>query len=120
MKDIAFTESLIKLFIALPAVLLAAYASIRFGGKALRGMNGGRHLEVLETVPVHHKAALSIVRIGETYQVLGVTEHAVTTIRELSQTEAESLRRSAGGDGRSLSRVLRRQERKRKGTTPHE
>ncbi len=88
MRDIDFTGSLIKLFIALPVVIMTAYFSLRLANRYMKGLGNSKNLEVLETVQVYNKAALSIVRILDGYYVLGVTEHEIETIRELSKEEA--------------------------------
>ncbi|HKL10424.1 MAG TPA: flagellar biosynthetic protein FliO [Clostridia bacterium] len=101
MRDIDFTGSLIKLFIALPVVVLIAYLSLRLANRYMKGLGNSRNLEVIETVQVYNKAALSIVRILDGYYVLGVTEHGVETIRELSCEEADSFRKTLFANERS-------------------
>jgi len=92
MRDIDFGESLIKLFIALPLVIAIAYSSLKLANKYTKGMRKSRNLEVVETVQVFNKAALSIVRIMDGYFVLGVSENGVETIRELTREESEALK----------------------------
>jgi len=92
MMDIDFGESLIKLFIALPVVIVIAYSSLKLANKYMKGMGKSRNLEVVETVQVFNKAALSIVRIMDGYFVLGVSENGVETIRELTREESETLK----------------------------
>ncbi|GEM_PF-1030018 len=92
MRDIDLSESLIKLFIALPLVIAIAYSSLKLANKYMKGMGKSRNMEVIETVQIYNKAALSIVRIMNGYFVLGVSENGVETIRELSKEEAETLK----------------------------
>ena len=84
------TGSLIKLFIGLPLVILLAYVSLRLTGKYVRKMGDGRFLQVKETVQVFNKAAVSVVKIGEEYHVLGVTDNQVRTLKVLDEAEART------------------------------
>ncbi|MBK5251282.1 MAG: flagellar biosynthetic protein FliO [Peptostreptococcaceae bacterium] len=102
MGNMNFTQSLIKLFIAFPVVIMVAYFSLRLGNRYLKRMGNTRNLEVIETVPIYNKAVLSIVRIFDAYYVLGVTEHGVETIRELSDTEIDAFLRNGFSNGRSF------------------
>ena len=94
MIEFNFTEGLIKLFIALPVVISMAYLSLRIANRYMKNFGNTKNLEVIETVQVYSKAALSIVRILDGYYVLGVSEHGVETIRELSKDEAGTIRKS--------------------------
>jgi len=94
MRDISFTESLIKLFVALPLVLLIAYSSLKLGNKYMKSMGKSKNLEVVETVQVYNKAAISIVRIMDEYFVLGVSENGIEPIRELSEAESKAIKKA--------------------------
>ncbi len=103
MKDIDFTASLIKLFIALPLVLLIAYTSLKLANRYMKGMGKSKNLEVLETVQVYNKSAVSIVRIMDGYFVLGVSDNGVETIRELSMEESDSIKKSSCNEKRAMA-----------------
>lgn len=99
------TESLIKLFIGLPVVILLAYLSLRLTNKYLRRIGSGRFLQVQETVQVFNRAAVSVVKIGDEYHVLGVTDSQVTTLKVLGAEEAHAFEVSRE---ESVKKVLRR------------
>lgn len=120
MKDISVMESLAKLFFALPVVILAAYLSLRMGSRTLKGLGGSKYLQVVETVQVYNKAALSVVRIGEAYHVLGVTEHSVQTIRELTREEVETLKKEKTENNGSISNKWLHSIKNRKGPDAYE
>ncbi|MBN2258998.1 MAG: FliO/MopB family protein [Clostridiales bacterium] len=92
--DYNTTSSLLKLFVALPLVILLAYISLKFGNKYLRKINNGKVLNVIETVPVFNKAALSIVKIGKEYHVIGVTEANIVDIKILDESEIALLNKN--------------------------
>lgn len=88
------TKSLIQLFIGLPLVIVLAYISLRLTNKYMRKMTTGRFLQVGETVQVFNRSAVSVVRIGEEYHVLGVTDAQVTTLKILDEAEARAFEAS--------------------------
>ncbi len=89
--DYSITSSFLRLFVALPVVILLAYISLKFGNKYLKKMNNGKLLNVVETVPVYNKAAISVVKIGEEYHVLGVTEANIVDLKTLDESEIKLL-----------------------------
>ena len=89
--DYSITSSFLRLFVALPVVILLAYISLKFGNKYFKKMNNGKLLNVVETVPVYSKAAISVVKIGEEYHVLGVTEANIVDLKTLDESEIKLL-----------------------------
>ncbi len=89
--DYNITSSFLRLFVALPLVILLAYISLKFGNKYLKKMNNGKLLSVIETTPVFNKAAISVVKIGDEYHVLGVTEANIVDLKTLNEAEIEIL-----------------------------
>ena len=81
------TAGLFRLMISLPLVILLAYISLRFAGKYMRRMGDGKFIKVLETVPIHSRSAISVVRIGEELRVMGISENGMQTIRLLDEQE---------------------------------
>lgn len=82
-------HSAIKLLLALPAVILLAYISLRLSNKYLYGQNQSKAIQVLERVPIHNKQFLCIVKIFDSYMVMGVSENNIQTIKNLSREEVE-------------------------------
>lgn len=83
---------LLKLLVALPVVILLAYISLRLGKNYMNALSKGRNIKVIETVPIHSKSFVSVVRIGKTYMVLGISEHSVSILKTLSEEEASQFK----------------------------
>lgn len=81
--------SLIKLIIALPLVLVLAYASLKYASKQVNKLGDGKYIKLLETVGVSGKSSVSMVKIGTQYHILGVSDGGIETIKVLSDTEAK-------------------------------
>jgi flagellar biosynthetic protein FliO len=65
---------LVSVVLIIAVAALLAYAVKRWGGR--RTLPGrGRHLEVIETVPLSFKRSLSLVRIGDQLLVVGQGDH---------------------------------------------
>jgi len=82
-------HSAIKLLLALPAVILLAYISLRLSNKYLYGQNQSRAIQVLERVPIHNKQFLCIVKIFDSYMVMGVSENNIQPIKTLTENEVK-------------------------------
>lgn len=83
--------SLLKLFIALPIVVVLAYTSLKFGNQYLKKMNSSKLMNVIETVPIFNKVVISVVKIGEEYHVLGIAETNILHIKILDDEEIKLL-----------------------------
>ena len=99
------TESLIKLFVGLPLVILLAYISLKLSNKYLRKLGDGRFLQVKETVQIFNRAAVSVVKVGSEYHVMSVTDSQVQTIKVLNETEAREFEAS---QTEGVKRMLKR------------
>ncbi len=89
--------ALVRLVVALPAVLGLAYLVIKFG-LARRPLAGpaGRRIKVLEQVYIGPKTYLSLVSLGGRYYFLACHDGGVTLIKEMDELpEAEDAK--AGG-----------------------
>ena len=102
------TVNLIKLFIGLPVVILLAYISLKFTNKYMRKMSDGKFLKVLETVQVFNKAAVRVVKVGNEYHVLGVTESTISQIKVLNEDEVKEFNDSRGILDKKNKRILER------------
>jgi flagellar biogenesis protein FliO len=83
----------------LAVAALLAYAARRWGiRRALPGR--GRHLEVVETVPLSFKRALILVRISDQLLVIGQGEHELHHIAQLPASVLDAApARTVAGDG---------------------
>ncbi len=71
------------IILACAFVIGLAYLTLRIMRSVMnRGTTSG-YLQVIEAVPLGHKARLVLVRSSGQYLVLGVTEHSVTVVCEL-------------------------------------
>src|SRR5690554_5663949 len=82
-------HSSLKLLLALPVVILLAYISLRLSNKYLYKQNQTKAIQVLERVPIHNKQFLCIVKIFDSYMVMGVSESSIQPIKTLSNEEVE-------------------------------
>jgi flagellar protein FliO/FliZ len=83
MDDTTLFYSYIKLLIALPLVLGLAYLSLKYGGRYLRNAQRTRNIEVLERVVLQKNASLFVVKVGEDYHLMGVTDQEIRLLKEL-------------------------------------
>lgn len=85
--DMQLVWAVIKMLIALPIVLLLAYASLKLGKNYMSNLGKGRNIKVLETVPISNKSFVSVVKIGNQFMVLGISEHNVNLLKMLTNDE---------------------------------
>jgi len=88
--DEELIRSALKLLVALPAVILLAYISLRLTNRYLYRQNPCRGIQVLERVPLHNKSLLCVVKLFDEVMVIGVSENNIQPIKTLSREEAES------------------------------
>ena len=81
--------SAMKLFLALPVVILLAYISLRLSDKFLYKQNTPKEIQILERIPIHNKQFLCIVQIFGTYMVMGVSENNFQPIKTLNPEEVK-------------------------------
>ncbi|HHY81544.1 MAG TPA: flagellar biosynthetic protein FliO [Clostridiales bacterium] len=79
--------SALKLLLALPVVILLAYISLRLSNKYLYRQNQIKAIQILERVPIHNKQFLCIVKIFDSYMVMGVSENNIELIKTLDCEE---------------------------------
>ncbi|NLK73556.1 MAG: flagellar biosynthetic protein FliO [Clostridiales bacterium] len=84
--------SWLKIIAALPIVLLLAYISMKLSRSYMSNFKKGMFMKVIETIPVYHKSAVSIVQIGTKYFVLGVSEQGMQIITELTEKEMDEMK----------------------------
>lgn len=82
-----------KLLFALPVVILLAYISLRLTNQYLSKQGRGKNIQILERVPLNNKSALCVVKAGQDYLVLGISENNIQVIKKL---EAEEVIEHAG------------------------
>ncbi|MEM1415752.1 MAG: flagellar biosynthetic protein FliO [Myxococcota bacterium] len=101
-----YGAALLQGLLSLGAVCLLAWVLLRWGARYRLGVGGrGRHLEVIERVPLDARRALVLVRVGESVLLLGVGEGAAPRlIKELPPGELPA--DSVAAERRSFAEVL--------------
>lgn len=82
--------SALKLLLALPAVILLAYISLKFTNTYLSGQNQNKNIQVIEKVPIQNKSSLCLVKIGENYMVIGISENNFQVLKTLEENEIKN------------------------------
>lgn len=70
-------------------VLVLAYVCTRLLVGRLPGTGSGQRIRILEKVPMGKDSHLLLVKLGDAYQFLGVSQGAVTCLRQVPPEEAE-------------------------------
>ena len=83
----------IKVIVALLIVLLLIYTSLRIGKKYTTIVGKKSYIKVIDTVPIYNKSAITIVKIGNKYMVLGVSENNTQLITELSEEDINLIKK---------------------------
>ncbi|MBE3587824.1 MAG: flagellar biosynthetic protein FliO [Thermoanaerobacteraceae bacterium] len=82
MNDGELFWAVIRLVIALPLVAFLAYLAVRYGLGRRLVQTRGRHMRVIEQVPLGLKATLTLVQVGRRYYLLAQQEGGVTLLQE--------------------------------------
>jgi flagellar biogenesis protein FliO len=94
------------------AVVGALLAALRFllRGAARRGLNAGhadaRFVRVVETAMLSHGAMLHVIRTGDAYHVVGVTQGSLTNVCEIPSEVAARIVASAAPGAPSRASVV--------------
>lgn len=75
---------IIRLIIFLPLVSLLAYVLIKYGWGKKYLQLGDKYIKVVEQTSLTPKSSLNVVKIGEKYFLITVTEQQVNVLNELS------------------------------------
>lgn len=86
MSELNFWASVAKLLLALPAVILLAYLSLRLTATLSRE-RGGASIEIIEKTALNKNQYLCIVKVGERYHLVGTSEHGMTLLRDVEDHE---------------------------------
>lgn len=79
--------TLIKLLIFLPFIICLIYLFFKYGGTKLQEMQNGKHMKVLDRMPISKDNSLLIVKIGEKAYVISSSPGSVKVLMEISQEE---------------------------------
>ena len=93
---------LVSVGLIVAVALVLAYAAKRWGGRRI--MPGkGRHLVLIETVPLAFKRSVSLVRIGDQILVIGQGEHELHQLAILPASTLDLQSRAADQDPAAAS-----------------
>ena len=79
--------SIVKLFVALPVVLILAYISLKLGNNYMLKASMGRNMKIVERISLSNKSSLNIIKVGEKYYLIGASENNTQILKELSSEE---------------------------------
>jgi len=90
--------AVLRLFVALPIVLILAYLLIKYGLSRRYAVVGGskNRMRVIEQLPLGTKTVLSLVALGDRYYLLAHQDNAIQFIKEFDQLP--SLDKAVTGD----------------------
>lgn len=91
MSTYEIIEQWVKVVVALFVVLLLIYGSIRFGKKYTRIIGRKRYIQVLDTIPIYNKSAITIVKVGNKHMIIGVSENNTQLITQLSDEDIKQM-----------------------------
>ena len=93
-NTVDFTWLFVKMILALTIVIVLAMLFLRYGlprlGLAQR-FQQGRFFTMLRRQGIEPRKSLGLVQVGSRYFVIGIADHAITPIAELTETEAKAL-----------------------------
>lgn len=106
----SFWESLVRILLFLPLVLVLAYLMIKFGLSRSLIRQQGRHLKVIDQVALSPKATINVVKVADKYYLIGATENQIVYLKEIdtypeedkretSHRFVEVLKKFKGGEG---------------------
>lgn len=76
-------DSLLKIIVAFPVIIILIYISMKMSKKYLDKSTSKQNVKVLERVFLHNKSTINIVAIFDEYYVLGVTEQNISVIKKI-------------------------------------
>lgn len=79
--------AIVRLFVALPIVLIMAYLVIKYGLSRRYSVMGGNknRMQLIEQLPLGPKTSLSLVALGDKYYLLAHQDNSIQLIKELDK-----------------------------------
>ena len=78
---------IILLILGFAAVLFAAYLVTRLLGNKMSYPNAARHIKIIDRVLLGNDKSICMIRVGNRFFVVGITNHHIDPICELSETD---------------------------------
>ncbi|RPF42927.1 flagellar protein FliO/FliZ [Thermodesulfitimonas autotrophica] len=106
--------AVVRLLICLPIILALMYIVLRYGlSHRLLPVRSGRHIRVIEQVPLGPKTIISLVKVGERCYLLGHGEGTVAVLREVEGTFPEEPEPGSPGFDQVIAMKIRQAMRRR-------
>uniref|UniRef100_A0A7C2EI21 Flagellar protein n=1 Tax=Ammonifex degensii TaxID=42838 RepID=A0A7C2EI21_9THEO len=106
--------AVVRLLICLPIVIGLIYLVLRYGlSRQLLVARPGRHIRVIEQVPLGPKTVVSLVKVGNKFYLLGHGERTVAILEELEGDFPEEAAPSWPGFEQAIASKIRQMVRRR-------
>ncbi|MDP4143284.1 MAG: flagellar biosynthetic protein FliO [Bacillota bacterium] len=92
--DETLVSFIIKIIVFLPFVILLIYLSLKYGGGKLQSIQNGKHIKILERVPLSKENALFTVKIGEKGYVISSTSSKVEILLDVGEDELSKIQQT--------------------------
>lgn len=89
---------LLRLLVMTAVVAGLAYATSRYLRQRWQGLARGRHLELIDAMPVGNRQHLALVRVGGRVVCLGITHDQVRPVLVLEPDDARGMLKELGRD----------------------
>ncbi|MDK9710574.1 FliO/MopB family protein [Acidaminobacter sp.] len=87
MTDQTFWINALKLIVALPAVVLLAYLSLRLTAKMTAMNMKSKNIHIIEKISIGKNQLLFIVKVGDHHHLLASSEKSVAILRDIDPAE---------------------------------
>jgi flagellar protein FliO/FliZ len=86
------------------AALALLYYASRWYARRMGGVGGGKYVKIIDRTPLTPGSAVCVVKIGERYYMLGISDKAVHMLGELPDFREREEERPTGS---SFSQIMR-------------
>lgn len=84
-------EMFIRVIVFLPFIIFLIYLFFKYGGAKLQEIQNGKHMKILDRMPLTKENSLLIVKIGEKGYVVSSAQSRIEVLMELSESELKKL-----------------------------
>ncbi|MFU0823746.1 flagellar biosynthetic protein FliO [Clostridium sp.] len=81
----------VKVIVFLPFIIFLIYLFFKYGGAKLEEMQSGKHMRILDRLPLTKDNSLLVVKIGERGYVISSAQGRVEILMELSDSELSEI-----------------------------
>lgn len=84
----------LKILVFLPFTIFLIYLVLRYGGKSLDGLQGGRYMKIIERVSFSKDSSILIVAIGSKYYLISSTNSKNEILKDIEEDEINDFLRN--------------------------